>query len=104
MSPATKVSPVSRSPQFRQNQSGRDPFEAAGQYLLGSGVGTVHSDLLSSELRHSVRLYGEHAASGDHLVVDQITLCLLLRGCRHQVSRAEARRYVVFTSPSISLV
>src|SRR5579859_7128955 len=41
-----------KSPSFRQNQSGRNSFRGAGQHLLSSGGGPVHSDLLSPELRH----------------------------------------------------
>src|ERR1700752_1218992 len=46
---------------FCQHQSGRDSFRGAGQHLLSSSSGPVHSDLLSSELRHSVRLDEEHS-------------------------------------------
>src|ERR1700722_8114019 len=72
----------------------RDSFRGAGQHLLSSGGGPVHSDLLSSEPRHSIRLNEEHAAyrrslgrRPDHARAARFV------DAANKVSRAEARRY-----------
>src|SRR6202161_3615144 len=72
----------------------RDSFRSAGQHLLSSGGGPIYSDLLSSELRHSVGFVGEHVSRRrspgrrpDHANAARYV------NAANKVSRAEARRY-----------
>ena len=90
MTKATRLAPKAQAPP----EVKETPFEALASICSVLVVGLFILTLLSSELRHSVRLDGEHAAyrrspgrRPDHANAARFV------DAANKVSRAEARRY-----------